>query len=252
MPRYKLTIEYDGTPYKGWQRQSEGLPSVQGHIEQAIFKVTGEKVTLHCSGRTDAGVHAMAQVAHVDIIRDIKAFSLMQGINFHLLPEPIVVHQCDIVPDNFHARFDSQRRYYIYRILNRRMRLGLEINRMWQVPQELNIESMRSAAQLLLGTHDFSSFRDSDCQAKTPIKTLDVLEIVELQTPLGREIQLHTNAKSFLHHQVRIMTGSLVWVGLGKWTNKHVIHALESKNRTEGGPTAPAEGLYFKGVDYHY
>jgi len=252
MPRYKLTIEYDGTPYHGWQRQHDDFPSVQGHIEQAIAQVTGERVPLHCSGRTDAGVHAMAQVAHVDIDKPIKAFSLMQGINYYLQPEPIVVHHCEEVGDDFHARFDSKRRYYTYRILNRYARLGLETNRMWQVPQPLDIDIMQEAANELVGTHDFSSFRDSECQAKSPIKTLDVLDISEVSTPLGREVLIHTNSKSFLHHQVRIMTGSLVWVGRGKWTIEHIRHALEQKDRTSGGPTAPAEGLYFMGVVYSH
>lgn len=250
MPRYKLTIEYDGTPYHGWQRQESRLASVQEHIENAIFQVTGETVAIHCSGRTDAGVHAMAQVAHVDIQKHIRAFTLMQGVNFHLLPEPIIINACEQTEDNFHARFSSKRRHYMYRILNRRARLGLEANRVWQVPQELDIHKMRKAANLLLGTHDFSSFRDSDCQAKSPIKTLDLLDIRELDTPLGREIQIHTNSKSFLHHQVRIMTGTLVWIGRGKWEQKHLIRALEEKKRSAGGPTAPAEGLYFMRVDY--
>jgi tRNA pseudouridine38-40 synthase len=192
----------------------------------------------------------MAQVAHADLERPIKAFSLMQGSNFHLLPEPIVIHQCEEVSEEFHARFSSQRRYYMYRILNRHARLGLEHNRMWQVPQALDVERMKSAAKLLIGTHDFSSFRDSDCQARSPIKTLDHLHITEQNTPLGREIHIHTHSKSFLHHQVRIMTGTLVWIGRGKWSEEHLLHALDAKTRSAGGPTAPAEGLYFMGVDY--
>lgn len=250
MPRYKLTIEYDGTPYHGWQRQESRLPSVQEHIEDAVFKVTGERVTAHCSGRTDAGVHAFGQVAHVDISKPIKAFSLMQGCNFYLLPEPIVVHACEEVSEEFHARFNSKRRYYMYRILNRRARLGIETGRMWQVGVDLDVAAMREAAAHLLGTHDFSSFRDSECQAKSPIKTLDVLDIIEVNSPIGREIQIHTNSRSFLHHQVRIMTGTLAWVGLGKWQPHGILTALDAKTRAAGGPTAPAEGLYFMKVDY--
>ncbi len=250
MPRYKLTIEYDGTPYHGWQRQESNLPSVQGHLEDAIFKTTHETVTLHCSGRTDAGVHAMAQVAHVDLIKELAPFSLMQGINYHLKPERIVVHQCEVVSEDFHARFQSTKRHYMYRIINRHARLGLEEHRMWQIPRKLNLDAMREAAAHLIGTHDFSSFRDSDCQSKSPIKTLERIELIEVFTPLGREIQLHTSSKSFLHHQVRIMTGTLALVGYGKWKPEDVKTALQAMSRPAGGPTAPAEGLYFMRVDY--
>jgi tRNA pseudouridine38-40 synthase len=250
MPRYKLTIEYDGTPYHGWQRQEANLPSVQAHIEDAIFKTTHDKVVIHCSGRTDAGVHAMGQVAHVDLSKHINPFSLMQGINYHLKPERIVIHQCEAVSDQFHARFQTVRRHYMYRIINRSARLGLEENRMWQIARVLDIEKMREGAQHLLGTHDFSSFRDSDCQSKSPIKTLERIELIEVFNPLGREIQLHTSSKSFLHHQVRIMTGTLALVGYGKWQPDDVRTALEAKCRTKGGFTAPAEGLYFMRVEY--
>lgn len=258
MPRYQLIVEYDGTPYAGWQFQ-EDRPSVQGELERAVACLAGEKVTVHGAGRTDAGVHATAQVAHIDLPKPMAAYNVMQGINFHLfnrrgesgefqpfLHNRIAVIRATQVPEEFHARFSATRRHYLYRIVNRRARLGLEQHRAWLVPEELDASAMQQAAQMLLGHHDFTSFRDTMCQSKSPMKTLDVLTV----TRHGEELRIITNARSFLHHQVRIMAGTLVQVGKGRWSPGDVKKALEAKSREAGGPTAPPEGLYLTGVDY--
>lgn len=245
MPRYKLIIEYDGTGLKGWQRQDHG-PSVQQHIEEAIEKFCGSKIEAFCSGRTDAGVHAMGQVAHIDLPREESPFTIMQALNFHLLPHPIIIVAAEEAPPGFHARFSATKRHYEYRILNRRPRPGLEAGRVWHVPMPLDADAMHDAASVLIGHHDFTTFRSSECQSKSAEKTLDTLEVMRQED----KIIITTSSRSFLHHQVRNMAGSLAQVGLGKWTAEDLRNALHARDRKAGGPTAPAEGLYFMKVDY--
>lgn len=257
MPRYKLTIEYDGTGLSGWQKQPD-RPSVQETIEIAAKKFCGQDVEVCGAGRTDAGVHASAQVAHIDLPNDIDPFKVMQGINYYLfVPDGketaeeadnrIAILKAEKVPDDFHARFSATRRHYLYRIVNRRARLGLERGKAWHVVENLNVAAMQEAAKHLLGKHDFTSFRDSECQAKSPEKTLDHLQI----TQNGDQLWISTNARSFLHHQVRIMVGTLAQVGKGKWQPYDVLTALRARDRAKAGPTAPPEGLYLVGVDYN-
>ncbi len=253
MPRYKLWIEYDGTPYAGWQKQSD-RPSVQEAIEEAVFKFCGERAEVTGAGRTDAGVHAVGQVGHVDIGKELDPFRVMQGINFHLFAVPqgetstnrIAITKAERVSDEFHARFSATRRHYLYRIISRRARLALEAGRAWHVIEPLDADAMHQAAQHLVGHHDFTTFRDTECQAKSPEKTLEALDVKRL----GNEIHITARARSFLHHQVRIMAGTLVQVGKGRWTEHDVAEALAAKDRRKAGPTAPPEGLYLLGVDY--
>lgn len=245
MPRYKLTLEYDGTHLYGWQAQ-EGLLTGQGLLEDAVFAFCGERVSSMCAGRTDAGVHARGQVAHIDLAGEHRAFTVMQAVNFHLIGQPLVVVDAEQVSEDFHARFSAKRRYYRYTILNRRARSVLDAAQSWHIPTELDVEAMQAAANLLLGDHDFSSFRDSDCQSKSPLKTLDSLTL----TREGERILLRTHARSFLHHQVRIMTGTLVEVGRGKWSVSDVEKALDARERAAAGPTAPSNGLCLERVDY--
>jgi tRNA pseudouridine38-40 synthase len=245
MPRYKLTLEYDGTPFVGWQRQDNGM-SVQQALEEAIFKFSGETVNTAAAGRTDAGVHARGQVAHADIGRAFPADEVMGAINFHMRPHPIVVVGSEEVPDDFHARFSAKKRSYVYRIINRRAPLVLDEYRAWHVPQPLNEKAMHAAAQHLVGKHDFTSLRASECQSKSPIKTLDEVRV----TRQGDVVEIYVKAQSFLHHMVRNITGTLYNVGLGKWSPKDVERILEAKDRTRAGQTAPADGLYFLQVEY--
>ena len=245
MPRYKLTIEYDGTDLAGWQRQKE-VPSVQQYVEEAIERYCGSFQPIQCAGRTDAGVHAIGQVAHVDLPVERAAYSVQQGINYHLRTPQASILKAEKVADDFNARFDATRRYYLYRIITRRAPLVIERNRAWLVHETLDVEAMREASRFLLGTHDFTSFRDSQCQAKSPVKTLDSLEI----TQQGGRIDITLNALSFLHHQVRIMVGTLYQVGIGKWQPRDVKTALEARDRKAGGQTALACGLYLTKVDY--
>ena len=245
MPRYRLTLEYDGTPLAGWQRQGD-LPTAQRLLEEAIYKFCQEEVTALCAGRTDAGVHARGQVAHIDLTESHRAFTVMQAVNFHLIGHPLVIVHSEEVDASFHARFDAKRRYYEYTILNRRARSVLSERSAWHIPVELDIEAMQAAANMLLGHHDFTSFRDSDCQSKSPMKTLDHLSI----TREGEQVYLRTHSRSFLHHQVRIMTGTLAEVGKGRWTPQDVRKALEARQRSAAGPSAPAHGLCFMKVDY--
>lgn len=254
MPRYKLTLEYDGTGYAGWQKQPD-CPSIQEAVESALFKFCGEHVEVCGAGRTDAGVHATAQVAHIELGKEWDPYRVMQGINFHLFggeeetrvaTNSIAITKAELVPGDFHARFSATRRYYVYRIINRRARLGLDANRAWHVAETLDCEAMQQAANMLLGSHDFTSFRDAQCQAKSPVKTLDYVDIKRF----GDEIRISTHARSFLHHQVRIMTGTLTLVGKGKWNPIDVKKALDAKNRASAGPTAPPDGLYLVGVSY--
>lgn len=245
MPRYRLLLEYDGTDFVGWQRQENGL-AVQQVVEEAIERFCGERVTLFVAGRTDAGVHALAQVAHFDLARDAEADTVRDAINFHLKPAPVAVRVADRVADDFHARFSAKERAYLYRIVNRRAPLALDRQRAWWVPTPLDAEAMHAAAQVLVGRHDFSSFRASLCQAKSPVKTLDVLDV----TRDGEELRIEARARSFLHHQVRNMVGTLKLVGEGKWTADDVRRALAARDRAAAGPTAPACGLYLTEVTY--
>lgn len=245
MPRYKLTIEYDGAPFQGWQWQDHG-PSVQGALEAAGGKLNSAPVTVYGSGRTDSGVHALAQIAHMDLAKDIRADKVRDALNFHLAQHPISVLAAELVHDEWHARFDAIERRYLYRIIDRRPRLALERGRVWRIPVKLDVEVMHQAAQILVGNHDFSTFRDTQCQSKSPIKTVDEITVLRA----GAEVHCHFRARSFLHKQVRSFVGSLVEVGLKKWNNEDMLAALESKDRCECGPVAPSDGLYLTQVIY--
>ena len=245
MPRYKLTIEYDGTGLVGWQRQANGL-SVQEALETAFGKFCGERLTVFGAGRTDAGVHALAQVAHVDLARDMDTDTIRSAINHYLRPQAISVLEAVPAPPGFDARLSARSRRYLYRILNRRAPPALERGRVWHVAPPLDADAMQEGARHLVGHHDFSTFRDSLCQAKSPVKTLDVLDVVRD----GEQIHIAARARSFLHHQVRNMVGTLKLVGLGQWQPKDVGAALAACDRRAGGPTAPAEGLTLIGIEY--
>lgn len=244
MTRFALTLEFDGTPYQGLQRQKHG-PSVQQAVEEALYRITGEDIALNSAGRTDTGVHALAMRSHVDIDKDLTPFRLSEALNAQLRPEPIAITHCDIVPDDWHARFSCIGRRYLYRIVNRRAPLALAKNRVWQVAPDLDVEAMQRAAQLLVGRHDFTTFRSVKCQAKDPVKTLDLLDVVEAQGPFGPEIHIHAAARSFLHHQVRSMVGCLKFVGAGTWDVDRVAQALAARDRQQLGLNAPPQGLYF-------
>lgn len=247
MPRYRLDIEYDGTPYAGWQRQ-RGQPSVQAAIEQAVLAFCGETVSLRGAGRTDAGVHASGQVAHVDLAKDWPVDTVRDAINAHLrlAGETVSVTAATKVSDEFDARFSATARHYLYRIVNRRAQPALEKNRAWWVPAQLDADAMHEAAQALAGRHDFTTFRSIHCQAKSPLRTLDRLDV----TRSGDLIEVKTSARSFLHNQVRSMVGTLKRVGEGAWTAADVKAALEAKDRAACGAVAPPEGLYLMKVDY--
>jgi tRNA pseudouridine38-40 synthase len=245
MPRYRLTIEYDGTPFVGWQVQPDGV-SVQGALETAIRKLTGEAAGMRGAGRTDAGVHARGQVAHVDLERDWSADKLRDGLNFYLKPQPIVVLAASDVPCGFDARFSATARHYLYRILPRRAPPALERHRVWWIPRTIDAEAMNDAATVLVGRHDFTTFRAVQCQAKSPVRTLDRLDVIQD----GDEIHIRASARSFLHNQVRSLVGSLKLVGDGKWTRDDLRAALEARDRTACGAVAPAAGLYLMRVDY--
>lgn len=245
MPRYKLIIEYDGTPFAGWQRQANGR-SVQEAIEDAVVGFSGERVTIGGAGRTDAGVHALGQVAHVDLARDWPADTVRKALNSHLKPEPIAVLAAELAGDEFDARFSARARHYRYRIINRQSPLTIDAGRAWQVRTPLDAGAMQRAAQRLTGNHDFTTFRNADCQAKGPVKTLDRL-IVRRQ---GEEILIEASARSFLHSQVRSIAGSLRLVGEGRWSADDLSDALAAKDRKACGPVAPAEGLYLVKVEY--
>ncbi len=240
MTRFALTLEFDGTPFYGLQRQKDG-PSVQQAVEEAAFRVLGEEVRLHSAGRTDTGVHALAMHSHMDIAKDIKPFRLMEALNAHLRPDPVAVTQCQVVPDDWHARFSCIGRAYVYRIANRRAPLTLDRDRLWLVPQELDHEAMHRAAQALVGLHDFTTFRSAHCQSDSPVKTLDRLD-VERE---GEEVRIHAEARSFLHHQVRSMVGCLALVGMGRWREEQLAEALAARDRQALGLNAPSAGLYF-------
>lgn len=245
MPRYKLTIEYDGTPYCGWQMQ-ENAPSVQAHLADAVKAFSGEDFVPRGAGRTDTGVHALGQVAHLDLAKEWDPETVRDAINAHLRPQPIVVLDCAAVGDDFDARFSAMKRHYLYRIVNRRSPLALDKDRAWPVFRPLDTDAMHEAAQVLVGRHDFSTFRAAECQANSPEKTLDFLEV----SRHGEEIAIRTHARSFLHTQVRSMVGSLKRVGEGSWTAQDLKAALEARDRAACGPLAPPCGLYLTQVDY--
>ena len=245
MPRYKLVLEYDGGPFVGWQHQKNGT-SVQESVEEAVLRFCGERVRVYGAGRTDAGVHALGQVAHIDLERNARPDTVRDALNFHLKPLPVAVLSAERVPETFHARLSAKRRAYVYRIVNRRAPLALDAGRAWQVKVPLDAEAMHRAAQVLVGKHDFTTFRAKLCQAKSPVKTLDALSVARD----GDEIRITARARSFLHHQVRNITGTLALVGEGKWTEHDVAKALAARNRAKGGPTAPPEGLYLTEVVY--
>ncbi len=240
MTRFALTLEFDGTPFMGLQRQAHG-PSVQQSVERAVHAVTGETVTLHAAGRTDSGVHALGMRVHVDVAKEIDAFRLMEALNHHLRPDPVAVLACEVKPDDWHARFSCVGREYLYRIANRRAPLTLDAGRAWQVPQPLDAEAMHRAAQALVGRHDFTTFRSAHCQAQSPEKTLDLLSVERV----GEEVHVRAAARSFLHHQVRSMVGCLALVGMGRWREAQVAEALAARDRQALGLNAPSEGLYF-------
>jgi tRNA pseudouridine38-40 synthase len=249
MPRYKLTIEYDGTAFFGWQVQDHA-PSVQGALMDAVQAFSGERVTVNGAGRTDAGVHAYGQVAHIDIAKDWDSDVVRDALNAHLRPKAIAILSAEVVTESFDARFSAVKRHYLYRIVARRADLALERDRVWRVPRPLNVEAMHTAAQRLTGNHDFTTFRATECQAKSPVKTLDRLDVERFGNGASEEIRVHASARSFLHHQVRSMVGTLAQVGDGKMTADDVSRVLAARDRTQCSPVAPAGGLYLVKVDY--
>jgi tRNA pseudouridine38-40 synthase len=245
MTRYRLTVEYDGGPFVGWQRQDNG-PSVQAALEDAIEKLSGARVTVTGAGRTDAGVHALGQVAHFDLEKDFTPDKLRDALNHYLRPQPVAVLEAKVVDGEFHARFSARQRHYLFRILNRRSAPALDRGRVWHISPKLDAEAMHAAAQSLVGTHDFTTFRAAECQARSPVKTLDALAVFRR----GEEIHIEASARSFLHHQIRSFTGSLKLVGEGKWNKTRLKAALDAKDRAACGPVAPPDGLYLTRVDY--
>ena len=240
MTRFRLTVEYDGRPFMGWQRQAHG-PSVQQAIEDAAHAVTGETITLHAAGRTDAGVHGLGMVAHMDVAKPFTPFRLMEALNAKLRPLPVAILSCETAPDDFHARFSCLARHYEYRIVNRRAPLTFETGLAWRLSPALDATAMHDAAQVLVGHHDFTTFRSVHCQSASPLKTLDRLDVIRT----GDRILIHASARSFLHHQVRSMVGCLSLVGQGKWSAADLKAALEAKDRAALGLNAPPDGLYF-------
>ena len=245
MPRYALKIEYNGAPFSGWQRQVEH-PSVQRAIEAALARLEKDVPTIAAAGRTDAGVHALGQVAHCNMTKDWEAYRLSEALNYHLKPLPVAIVNAARVADDFHARFSATHRSYLFRITCRRAPLTHTKGLVWRVPQPLDIGAMRQAAQHLIGTHDFTTFRATHCQAKSPVKSLDMLDISEV----GEEIHFHLRARSFLHNQVRSFVGTLERVGAGTWSPDDVLDALRAKSRAACGPVSPPHGLYLNGVGY--
>jgi tRNA pseudouridine38-40 synthase len=245
MPRYKLLIEYDGARFVGWQVQPNGL-SVQGVLEAAVAAFSRETVLVQGAGRTDTGVHALGQVAHVDLVKTWHADKVRDAVNAHVRPHAVAVLAAELTGPDFHARFSAIKRHYLYRIINRRPDLALDAGRAWRVSHPLDAAAMHRAAQSLVGSHDFTTFRATECQAKSPVKTLDRLDIERE----GDEIRVHASARSFLHHQVRSMVGSLVAAGEGRWSVEDVGHALAARDRKACGPVAPPQGLYLVRVDY--
>jgi len=245
VPRYRLTIEYDGAPFAGWQIQAD-QKTVQGVLTAAVKALTGETAAVQGAGRTDAGVHARAQVAHVDLTRDWGTDTVRDALNAHLRPHPVAILAAEKAPADFNARTSAVKRHYLYRILNRRADLTLDLGRAWRVPRPLDAAVMHAAAQRLIGRHDFTTFRSTECQAKSPVKTLDQLDVRRD----GEEVTVLAAARSFLHNQVRSMVGSLVMVGEGKWSADDLAKALAARDRTACGQVAPPDGLYLMKVDY--
>lgn len=245
MPRYKLVVEYDGTPFTGWQHQTNGL-SVQQAVEEAIERFAGEKVRIHCAGRTDSGVHATHQVVHVDLAKEWRPDTVRDATNAHLKPAPVAILSAEPAPETFSARLSAVKRHYLYRILNRRAPAALDLNRVWHVAWKLDADAMHEAAQSLVGRHDFTTFRAAECQANSPIRTLDRLDVEKIDD----EIRIYASARSFLHHQVRSMVGTLERVGAGRWAVEDVRKALDACDRKRCGPMAPSTGLFLIGVDY--
>jgi tRNA pseudouridine38-40 synthase len=245
MPRYKLIIEYDGAPFTGWQVQAAGL-TVQGVLTDAVAALSGERVLVQGAGRTDAGVHARGQVAHIDLAKDWDTDTVRDALNAHLRPHPVAVLSAALAADDFNARTSAIKRHYLYRIVNRRPDLTVDLGRAWRVPRPLDAEAMHSAAQHLVGKHDFTTFRSTECQAKSPLKTLDRLDVARD----GDAVLISASARSFLHNQVRSMVGSLVVVGEGKWRPDDLARVLAARDRTACGPVAPPNGLYLMRVDY--
>jgi len=249
MPRYALKIEYDGAPFSGWQRQVDH-PTVQAAIETALARLEPDVATIAAAGRTDTGVHGLGQVAHCDMVKDWETYRLSEALNYHLKPLPVAVVDAAKVADSFHARFSAIGRSYLFRVICRRAPVTHLKGYVWQVPQPLNVNAMREAATHLLGNHDFTTFRATQCQAKSPIKTLDALDITEIDSELGAEIRFHIRARSFLHNQVRSFIGTLERVGTGSWSPINVRTALNAKDRAACGPVAPPHGLYLQKVSY--
>ena len=245
MPRYRLTIEYDGAPFAGWQIQADRL-TVQGVLTDAVAALSDERVRIQGAGRTDAGVHALAQVAHLDLTRDWQPDTVRDALNAHLRPHPVAVLAAERVADNFNARTSARKRHYRYEIVNRRADLAVERGRAWRVPRPLDAAGMHAAAQRLVGKHDFTTFRASECQAKSPVKTLDQLDVQRE----GERVFIYASARSFLHNQVRSMVGSLVMVGEGRWSADDLARVLEARDRTACGQVAPPHGLYLVRVEY--
>lgn len=247
MIRYKITFEYDGTKYCGLQKQQD-MPnrSIEEVLENAVYDLSQERVKINASGRTDAGVHAVAQVAHFDLNKKFEPRRIVMGLNNYLRLEDVALLSCEIVDENFHSRFNAKMRHYRYLIVNRSAPLILQKNRAWHVAQKLDFEAMKTAAQFLIGEHDFSAFRDAECQAQSPIKTIEKITL----TKNGDEIIIEVSARSFLHHMVRNIAGTLVWVGIGKIKTAEIEDILKDRDRTKSGPNAPAHGLYFLRVDY--
>lgn len=245
MTRWRLTVEFDGRPFMGWQRQDHG-PSVQQALEEAIDRMTGEQTAVHAAGRTDAGVHALAMAAHVDVAKALTEHRLREGMNALVRPHPISVTAVEPVADDWHARFSCIGRKYLYRILNRRAPPALDRGRVWHIAVPLDVDAMAEGAAMLVGQHDFTTFRSVHCQSDSPVKTLDRLDVKRV----GNEIHIEAAARSFLHHQVRSMVGCLTLVGRGQWKPDHIRGALEARDRAELGLNAPAEGLYFVGATY--
>ncbi|SIO06040.1 tRNA pseudouridine(38-40) synthase TruA [Vannielia litorea] len=249
MPRFALKIEYNGAPFAGWQRQAD-LPSVQGAVEAALARLEPGQHSIAAAGRTDTGVHALGQVAHCDLARHWDPFRLSEALNYHLKPDPVAVVACAAVPDDWHARFSALARHYLFRVVVRRAPLTHDDGLAWRVMQPLSLSAMQEGAAQLIGQHDFTTFRASGCQAKSPVKTLDRLEIEELDYPGGREFRFHLSARSFLHNQVRSFVGTLERVGAGAWAPEDVGTALAARDRAACGPVCPPHGLYLRAVDY--
>ncbi len=249
MPRYALKVEYHGAPFRGWQRQVD-LPTVQGAIEAALAKLEPGAHSIAAAGRTDTGVHALAQVAHCDLAKEWQAFRLSEALNYHLKPDPVAIVACAQVDGDWHARFSARERHYFFRLLMRRAPTTHQRGLVWQVPHGLDLTAMREGAAHLLGNHDFTTFRSSVCQAASPVKTLGALEIDQVETRWGREMHFHIRARSFLHNQVRSFVGTLERVGAGAWAPGDVKSALEACDRAACGPVCPPQGLYLAGVAY--